>query len=244
MEYLFNAYGEENKNRISISMVYSPPFSEEKIAKIATLWDDLWLPKDIFFSFNYCQRDISPAQMNFSRIDYSVLNWATKNYIEAFRLGIRPHPLAAQFIEKKLALIHQRFIFHKEIQSTWLNACCFPASRKIFFSVDGTMYLCERVGSAPDIGNVRSGLNIEKIERLFLREYRDQSEAQCSSCWCSRLCDICYVHSYYNWAFDARYKKYHCEIQKHINEIYLCLYCRLWEIKPGGLDYLLNMKIT
>ena len=244
MEYLFNAYGEENKNRISISMVYSPPFSEEKIAKIATLWDDLWLPKDIFFSFNYCQRDISPAQMNFSRIDYSVLNWATKNYIEAFRLGIRPHPLAAQFIEKKLALIHQRFIFHKEIQSTWLNACCFPASRKIFFSVDGTMYLCERVGSAPDIGNVRSGLNIEKIERLFLREYRDQSEAQCSSCWCSRLCDICYVHSYYNWAFDARYKKYHCEIQKHINEIYLCLYCRLWEIKPEGLDYLLNMKIT
>lgn len=244
MTYLLDAFGEENKNRISISMVYSPPYSEDKITRIAALWDEPWLPKDIIFSFSYCQRDIPPAQMNFRGVDHSVLNWTIKNYIEAFRLGIRPHPLAAQFLEKKLALIHQRFIFDREIQETGLNACCVPAVRKIFFSVDGTMYLCERVGSAPDIGNVRSGLDIEKVKRVFLSEYRDQSEAQCSRCWCSRLCDICYVQSYYDGAFDARYKKDHCELQKNINEIYLMLYCRLLEINPGGIDYLFDMKIT
>ncbi len=49
MECLFDAYDEQNKKRISISMVYSAPYSEEKLDKIATLWEEQWLPKDILF---------------------------------------------------------------------------------------------------------------------------------------------------------------------------------------------------
>lgn len=244
MKYLLDAFGKEY-NRLSVSMVYSPPYSGEKISKIVAFWNDNpWIPKDISLSFSYQQRSISPSQMNYDGIDYSVLNWAIKDYFESFQDGRKPHPIAAQVLEKKLAIIHKRYTFLEQIENSSLNACCMPAARKIYFAVDGTMSLCERVGSAPDFGNVRSGMNIERIKRLFLFDYRDRSDFACSSCWCSRLCDICYVQSYYNGSFDGRYKNYYCEIQKVINETFLRLYCRLLEIDPRGLDYLLEMKIT
>lgn len=243
MKYLVDTYSEENIERISMSMVYSLPYSTEKMGRIAALWDEPWLPKNIGFSFSYCQNSFAPSQWKSLGIDYSAINWAIEKYLEAYRLGLKPHPLAAQFLDKKLAMIHQRNIYNKQIQEAALNACCLPATRKIFFSVDGTMYLCERIGSAPEIGNISNGLDIDKAKRIYISEYRIKSEARCSSCWCSRLCDICYVQSYYNGKYDSHYRDYHCDMQKTISEIYLKLYCLLIEINPGGIDRLLDMQI-
>ncbi len=244
MSNLFDIYKNENKNRISISMVYAPPYSVEKINRIAELWDEPWMPNNINVSFSYCQNSIAPSQWESLGIDYSALTWAINKYLEAYNLGSRPHPLAAQFLEKKLGMMLQRSIFNKNINQTNLNACCLPASRKIFVSVNGTMYLCERVGSSPEIGNVRFGIETEKVKRIYISEYREQSEAKCSSCWCARLCEICYAQAYYNGKFDSRYKNYHCDIQKILNEIYLQLYCMLLEINPNGIDHLSEMKIV
>jgi len=244
MECLFDAYDEQNKKRISISMVYSAPYSEEKLDKIATLWEEQWLPKDILFSFSYAKRDISPQQMILSRIDYSVLNWAIKRYMKAYEMGIKPHPLAAQYLERKLAAIHQRFIFDNPAEECGLNGCCYPGARKIYISAGGTIYLCERIGTSPSIGDVSSGIDVEKLNQIYLVNYRDQSEPECCYCWLARLCDICYSHAFYDGALNMSYKKFNCEVQKAIFDIFLQLYCRLYEINPEGLDYLLKMEIS
>jgi len=244
LELLLDAYDEKNKNRISLGMVYSPPYSEQKLARTAALWDEGWLPKDISFSFSYAQEGAPLAELNADRLDYSLLNWTIKNYLDSYRSGLKPHPLAAKTLDMKLAAIHRRDIFHGEVQETGLNSCCFPGVRKIYVSADGTTYLCERVGLSPSLGDIRGGLDIDKIKRAFLLDYRDMSSISCSDCWCFRLCDICYVHSNYGGCFNSRYKKYHCQVQKKLHEIYLKIYCTLMEINPSGLDHLLRLEIS
>lgn len=245
MDYLLDAYRDEDRNRISMSMVYSPPFSEDKIDRIASLWDEPWLSRETNFSFSYVQRDAFMGDLGGPpERDYSALNWTIKNYIEHYRRGEKPHPLASQFLDKKLALLHQRPLCRGKIVETGLNACCVPGVRKIFVTANGTMQLCERVGNAPNIGDVYSGINVENIKRIFISEYRTKSETQCSYCWCARLCEICYVQAYRNGEFSVQQKQHYCEVQKRINEIFLGLYCRLLEINPRGLDHLLKMEMV
>lgn len=242
IEYLLEAYGEKSREKISISMVYSPPYSEEKINRIGTLWEEPWFPKDIRFSFSYAKKNILPDQMIVNRLDYSVLSWAIKRYIESYQANSKAHPLAAQYLERKLTSIHQRYIFDNPAEDSGMNGCCYPGARKIYISAEGMIYLCERIGLSPALGNVFSGIDIEKLKRIYLVDYREQSEAECCYCWLSRLCDICYAHAFYDGAFSARYKKYNCEIEKNISEIFLKLYCRLYEIDPGRIDNLLKIE--
>ncbi|NLH77248.1 MAG: radical SAM protein [Acidobacteria bacterium] len=244
LDLLLGAYDDNIKNRINLSMVYSPPYSEQRLARIAALWDDGSLPRNIGITFSYAQKGVPPTGLNIDRLDYSLLNWTIRNYLESYRAGQKPHPLAAQTLDLKLAAIHRRDVHQGQVQETGLNSCCFPGVRKIYVSTNGTAYLCERVGLSPDLGDIRCGLDIDKIMKAFLLDYRDMSSTVCSGCWCFRLCDICYVHSFYNGCLNRNYKQYHCQIQRKVHEIYLKLYCTLMEINPAGLDHLLQMKIT
>jgi uncharacterized protein len=243
-EYLCEAYADEQRDRLSLSMVYAPPFSESKMEKVASLWNETWLPKRMNFSFSYVQKSVGPDLLATSNADFSALNWAISEYIRNYMADTAPHPLASQFIGKKLALIHQRPICQGEMDEIGLNACCIPGVRKIYVTTNGELQLCERVGLAPSIGDVKSGLDIAKIKALLIDDYLNQSESQCSRCWCARICDICYVQTFYNNEYSAQHRLYYCEMQKTINEIYLRLYCQLLKINPNGLDHLLNMEFV
>ncbi len=243
IKYLITAYGDKAREKITLSMVYSPPFSDEKIRRIASLWGEKWFPKDLFVSFSYRHMDFSPSHRT-GRIDWTVLNWAVPEYIEAFRRHRKPHPFARGLLEKKLAIIHQRVLSRHAARQTGLNACCLPGVRKIYVSTSGALSLCERVGNAPDIGNVRSGLDVKRVQREYLSLYRNRSAAECARCWSVQLCDICYAQSYYDGRFDPDFKKIHCRMNMQITELYLKIYCTLFEMDQERLNEILNIQLS
>lgn len=70
-----------------------------------------------------------------------------------------------------------------------LTGACIPGT-KIFVDIKGNYHLCERVNSTFPIGNVKEGLNFEKINKL-INEYINHMD-KCIDCKVSRKCNHCY----------------------------------------------------
>lgn len=69
---------------------------------------------------------------------------------------------------------------------------CMPGIHKLFMTVSGKFYPCERVSEVSDvccIGDIHSGLDSEKIKKLMNIEL--YTEKECKSCWASSFCQIC-----------------------------------------------------
>ena len=69
---------------------------------------------------------------------------------------------------------------------------CIPGIRKIFVSVDGTFYPCEKVvenATEFSIGNIRDGLTVSKMEPLL--NLGRLTEKQCITCPALQRCNIC-----------------------------------------------------
>lgn len=74
------------------------------------------------------------------------------------------------------------------------NGPCIPAIKRLFVSVDGVFYSCEKVPEYDElsIGNLKDGFNISKI--LEMMNIGKLTEEKCKRCWAMRFCNICYIH--------------------------------------------------
>jgi uncharacterized protein len=243
---LIDAYG-SNAKMLSLSMVYTPPYSEERLSRIAELWNQYsWLPNNIRVSVAYPvgfylkERDDS----NKGKLELSYFEWAKKKFIEAYNKGTESHPMASGLIEKNLLRLYKRPIYSSPINKYFLNGCCIPAKRKQFVSVDGTLVLCEKVGTAPVIGNIINGVDVNLVKRKFIDEYAELSIEECSNCWARQICSICYMHAYKGERFDNVTKSGYCALTRTSTIRALMLYCKLLEINKTGLDYLADFTVS
>jgi len=233
-------------HRLRLSMVYAPPFSMNKVERIAQLWNENpWLPKDL--SINVTYAEMSQHQANTgepTHIDHSLLSWAKQHYLEAYKKGDAAHPLATGIIEANILKIVQRPIFNHPLGRFNLNGCCIPCSRKVHVSVDGGYSLCERIGSAPKVGSVSSGIDLRLLKQTYVDDYSTKSLPACAECWAIQLCGICYAHAFKDLIFDFDTKYLNCLSERFAISELLKLYCELIEINPDGLDHLMEMKIA
>lgn len=71
---------------------------------------------------------------------------------------------------------------------------CIPGVRRLFVSVDGTFFPCERCSETSDnmnIGNLSDGFDMEQIGRLM--NISSVTEDKCKNCWALSLCSACAV---------------------------------------------------
>ena len=68
---------------------------------------------------------------------------------------------------------------------------CLPGKSRLFVTVDGMLYPCERVNEVNTycIGNVEHGFNYEKAAQML--NIGSISEGECSNCWAIRHCTMC-----------------------------------------------------
>lgn len=69
---------------------------------------------------------------------------------------------------------------------------CIPGVQKLFVTVEGKFYPCERVSEIYDttnIGNIDTGLDIDKIKALS--NIQDYTFEICRECWAYSFCEIC-----------------------------------------------------
>lgn len=241
---LLSAY--DNHQKLRLSMVYAPPFTEEKVNRISQLWDENpWIPKNMAANITYAelsQNNEGAGQL--PQVDYSLCTWAKREYLEAYKNGIKAHPLATNIIEGNLIKIVQRPIFNQPLNRYNLNGCCIPCSRKVHVSADGGLSLCERIGFAPMVGTVSSGVDLSYLRRTYVDAYADKSLSACAGCWAIQLCGICYAHAYKDFRFDLDTKNSNCRIERFTILEMLKLYCELLEVNEHGLDHLMNVKVV
>lgn len=246
LKLLLDAYGNKGK-KVSLSMVYMPPYSEEKIEEISELWNEYdWLPKEISLNITYPQGIYNLLKeenlYNNSVRDYSLFNWVKKKYLISYINGNKPHPIVANCLERNLAILMRRPTYNEPIDKFNLNGCCIPAVRKIFVTVDGNYAVCERIGSAPYIGDVNNGVRADIIKEIYIKDYDEKSLPICSKCWAIRLCQICYQNAFYSNEFNIGVKNQYCDAHRQITNDYLILFSSLLENNKDGLDYLLKWE--
>lgn len=69
---------------------------------------------------------------------------------------------------------------------------CIPGAKRLFMSVDGIFYPCERVSELSDvmkIGSLENGIDVEKARTVL--NVGKISEEQCKNCWAFKYCNLC-----------------------------------------------------
>jgi len=73
---------------------------------------------------------------------------------------------------------------------------CIAGERRLFVSVDGNLFPCERVSEtsmAMNIGNLWDGFDLLKVDRIL--NISQTTADDCKNCWAFRHCTLCCKHS-------------------------------------------------
>jgi uncharacterized protein len=169
LKRLFDAYGQAS-DKIGLSMVYAPPFSIEKLDQMSSLWEQVeWLPRSTRVNISYAlsiseEQILKPFRPEL--IDTSLFDWASYRFLETYQRGDSASMMVRGVVEKGLAQLYKRPVYETPSAKFYLNGCCVPGVRKIFVSVSGQYYPCERILDSPPIGNVANGIDRDLINNI------------------------------------------------------------------------------
>lgn len=243
LKNLYEAYGDIFSVKVSINMVYAPPFSSVQIEKRVNLWDQLyWLPDDILASISYY---IGPRLADISHNeDKDLLQWAFEDYFYNKKRNKRPHPLAISLIEKSLAVLSQRALYKEATNKFALNGCCIPGLRRIFVTTTGDFRLCERIPvSAPVIGNVKKGIDLDVLYKVYIKDYGDMSLKICKNCWAINICDSCFVDGFDYQGMSYEKKTEECKNVRSSTEKKIYYFIKVLEIMPDLVTHFQSIKL-
>lgn len=120
---------------------------------------------------------------------------------------------------------------------------CIPGARKLFVGVDGTFYMCEKVGEIFPIGDVNKGFYFDVIIS-FLKKWSDFFKERCYNCWAIRLCKKCFNDIRKGDKIDRKRFKPICEFEKKKLLNAMKDYCAIREINNNAFDFLDDMTIS
>lgn len=138
-------------------------------------------------------------------------------------------------IDKGMLAIHKRLLLDEPCKDYGMNGCCVPGQRRIYVTVDGKCLLCEKVGNIPDIGNVNTGLDIDKIRKIYVEDFVNEAINYCKNCWAVNLCSLCYVNCYDENGTHFNYRHESCQAERKYIEENLIRYHTILEDDPESL---------
>ncbi len=119
---------------------------------------------------------------------------------------------------------------------------CIPGQRRLFVDTSGKFYMCERVGSNYEIGNVDDGFNFRRICDFY--EMYDEFFKDCGHCWALRLCKKCFNSIRRGPAFDEQRKKEMCMRKLRHIEKNLITFCEIVEKNTDAFKFLEEVTVS
>ena len=119
---------------------------------------------------------------------------------------------------------------------------CLPGQRRIFVSTKGNFYMCEKVGTNYEIGDVERGFDHKKIFDL-LTAY-DAFFKDCGNCWALRLCKKCFSVVRKGDRLDEEKRAKVCGLKLNNLEANLITYCEIMEESPDAFNVYKNVVMT
>jgi uncharacterized protein len=246
LKILSNKYKEIKKGQISINLVYTPPFSTQKLDTIYEFLDDLcWLPLTNVTTV-YPSEGTIPANLISGEDlyqDKNLMQWAFEKYMANYREST---PIVRGIIEQRFAKLMQRPVFSEPVDRSFFNGCCVPGQRKNFITADGMIKVCEKISSqSPEIGNVFNGHDINRIQKTYIEDYAENSIEDCSRCWGSKLCDVCYIAAFNeSGVLDLERKRNQCLGSLKSTERLLGCFVDFMKVNPGDYNHLFQYDLT
>jgi len=106
--------------------------------------------------------------------------------------------------------VQNRIHYRSLNKSHYPNSICIPGENKLFVNTKGGFFICEKLDSYTEIGNLENGLDVNKIIRI-IDEYSKICNEFCLDCWLVRLCPLCFKDAIRGNVFDKEMKKQKCE---------------------------------
>lgn len=140
-------------------------------------------------------------------------------------------------IDRSYAAMKQNLMIGKKCHH---NGPCIPGARRLFVTVDGMFYPCEKVPENVQdvcIGSLEQGIDIEQAKNVM--NLGKITEMQCKNCWALVQCSVCAAMVARDGTISAKNKLELCPQQKQIALENLKLICFLSEFgyKFGGHNY-------
>ena len=230
---LVDAFGERAKKCLSIYTVICPPFTDERLQAIYDFFTSLeWLPKEV----NYENTKVKAGTYELEdKTKYSnkLLSEPIKDFFLRKSLETTdPFDYAVQAIRRLIIKINNRRISQEPDCIIPMNGCCIPGQKRIYITTDGEFKVCEKVGYSPSIGNVETGFNKDELMKHYYYDYIEQSKDDCTHCWASKLCPLCFSNCYDENGFNLTAKKNDCTRVKNFVKDCLIIYHELLEKNP------------
>ncbi len=158
--------------------------------------------------------------------------------------------LAGQYDKKKVDPVLQRILFDREqfaeeLKKSACLACkahpggpCIPGIKRLFVSVDGTFFPCEKVDETLPgmvIGTIEEGLDIEKMSRVI--NIGKLTAERCMDCIAFQNCRICIERITGDFDSDFVTPASKQAVCKETIDTFLSMlyqYCIIEECKAGG----------
>ncbi len=252
LKYLVDAYKDRASKYLSLSMVMTLPATPEKLQKIQSFFESLeWLPNDLVKNISYVSNSSHRSERllkkskelnkeSVSEFTNPITDWTIANTI--FNDKVDENKIfTSDFAQSSHLRIHKRMIVDEAVGCYNLNGCCIPASRRLYVTAKGDFSLCEKIGNAPYIGNIRDGVDLESVKKHYIDDYMNYAKELCSDCWAVRLCGLCYVDCYDEKGFRPEFKVDSCGSALFGAEQALINYHEILERHPERLEYLNNV---
>lgn len=192
-------YNKDKEKTISINCVMAPPYSKEKLERVNKFfYEELGISKEI--KCNYAYLDKGDMVFDFDQNDIIIDNddrilesspleeWAVDNL---FVIKDALHYF--DIVSTDMSRVASRLKAKDGIlEETFLHGNCIPGQRRLYITVDGNFKVCEKVGSAPILGNYQYGYDYDKVYKMYLEDYAKYFEDICNNCWARPMCSICY----------------------------------------------------
>jgi len=155
--------------------------------------------------------------------------------------------LKTSLFEKPFLVFHKRKYFTTSLPERFCSlSTCIPGIRRLFVSIDGNYYPCERTPESDfmKIGSVNIGLSTSKVAML-LEKWITATNTECRYCWCLPVCDVgCFANVNENGKISMESKQKACgEFRQRMHKT-LCDYCHVLENNPNAFDYMAKITLT
>ncbi|MCB2314109.1 radical SAM protein [Clostridium tagluense] len=238
---------------ISINVVVAPPYTYDKFDEINEFFSNLdFLSKNVNINISYAIDESvdekehltkyihNPKYRSSNYEDISPLwKWQTMKIKEQKK--VVENSIVGNGFGRLFRLLTDRYISDKPDDIYYFNACCIPGVRRLYVNTKGEFLPCERIGTCPDIGNIDTGISIEKIKKYYIDDYADKSIRGCSNCWSVRLCELCYAGRYDKTGLI--YSKSECESMRRLTERNLSFYHEVLETDKDILNIINEIEI-
>ena len=149
--------------------------------------------------------------------------------------------------EEPLLRFHKRTYLTPHLpEITCPMTTCVPGERRLFVSVDGDYFPCERVLETDEmkIGDIRNGVDVPKAYGI-LERWIDATKDQCRACWCLSACNVgCFASVNEGGRITPGVKRAACvEHCKNAHQR-LIQYCSVLESAPKAFDYMAEMTLV